>query len=656
MATNDFLTFAGDPAADVLPQSQYLASSFTARLLGFSTGTALSIQLNKVWRQASLISHMIGQFTIDEVNQDMLDDGTPAGLTALETHFRAAITHVAQSAVGTGYLPLTGGTLSGPLAVNAPNFAINAPAGQFAAINMSRQAGFGNQLLGYTGANLRWGVSPGDQSPEQGGNTGSNFDISSYTDQGAFLDVPLSINRATGVVNFSHGPTVNGANLPYVRVSGDVMSGPLGVGSTGISYNGFGGYWAAHHIAFGWDGTWVNMAVDGTFIGSIATTAWANSLVGNYLPLGGGVLTGQLDVHAQIIAGSTLWARSTVVFSNLSDFANFYDGRYRYRQWAGSWYDAWDGQTGLRAWAAPGAWIMTLDGAGALSINGRFATNGGRILSLSNGAPSVCCFWTGGGGVAKGMWVDGSGLWLGQMDGGGNPTRADMLYDNNGYLTVYGSESINGSLWVGGQVAAAGSMVTNYFVCNGNVGVGGNLAVNGNITSGNGTVSAPTISANGYSWANDRFICKSGYPAYVLWNSVQGLAGVVFIEVGGWHWCASDALGNNPAAALMTLNWGGQLFTSSGNVGSDARLKHNIETSKQFDSLTAVRALVSKAFNWNSDNRHQPFGFIAQEVRQQLADVVTVNEGTDYIDLMALLTHAIRAIQQLADRIEGKAA
>jgi hypothetical protein len=665
MATNDFLTFAGDPAADVLPQSQYLASSFTARLLGFSTGTALSIQLNKVWRQASLISHMIGQFTIDEVNQDMLDDGTPAGLTALETHFRAAITHVAQSAVGTGYLPLTGGALSGLLTINASPLAINAPADQSVAINLSRQSSHTAALLGYTGTFSRWAVLVGDSAPEQGGNSGSNFAIYSYADGGGpnALDIPLSINRATGVVNFSHSPTVNGANLPYVRMTGDVMSGPLGVGSLGISYNGLGGYWAAHHIAFGWDGTWVNMAVDGTFIGSIATTAWANSLVGNYLPLGGGVLTGQLDVHAQIIAGGTLWARSTVVFGNLADFANFTDGRYRYRQWAGSWYEAWDGQTGLRAWAAPGAWIMTLDGTGSLYVRNTLKADGSRIISASglNGgsvAPSVCCYWT--SGVAKGMWVDASGLWLGQMDGAGNPTRADMLYDNNGYLTIYGILQVNSNFTCyGGQGWFAGVLITNSNFSAAGTGYFGNwvtmassLQVNGNINCNN-TVNGAVVSSNGYLWANDRLMVKSGYPAICSWNPVAGGA--------GGFWALSDHLGftgmdgnGNPTSYMATMTYSGWLYMAGGLGGiSDAKVKHDIKPSSAFDSLAAIRALVSRAFNWNFNNAHQPFGLIASEVAPHLPDVVRNHDNTDYLDLTALLVHALRAIQQLADRIEG---
>ena len=41
MAINDFKTFAGDPAANVMTQAAYTDVGFTARLLGFSTGTAL---------------------------------------------------------------------------------------------------------------------------------------------------------------------------------------------------------------------------------------------------------------------------------------------------------------------------------------------------------------------------------------------------------------------------------------------------------------------------------------------------------------------------------------------------------------------------------------------------------------------------------------
>jgi hypothetical protein len=674
MATNDFLTFAGDPAADVLPQSQYIATGFTARILGFSTGTALSIQLNKVWRQASLISAMIGQFTVDEINQDMLDDGTPAGMTALETHFRAALVHVAQSSIGTNFLPLTGGALSGPLQINASTLGITAPSGSVA-INLTRQQGQYAFLAGYTGTFARWQVFLPDNAPEQGGNSGSNFDINSFNDQGGYLDTPLSINRATGVVNFSHGPTVNGASLPYVRLAGDVMSGALGVGSTGISYNGLGGYWAQHHIAFGWDGN-VNVAVDGTFVGQIAMQSWVGAVVGGYLPLGGGNLSGQLNVYAPLEVFGTAFHHSTTFFG-YTDFANFWDGRYRYRQWAGSWYDAWDGQTGLRAWAAPGAWIMTLDGTGSLYVRNILRVDGSRIISasgLSGGgvAPSVCCYWT--GGVAKGMWVDGTGLWLGQMDGNGNPLRADVVFDKNGYMTFYGSASINGSLWVGNQVAAAGSIVTNYFSCNGAGVFNGHFTVNNDANVG-GTMAATVLYSGSIVQAHTQVYSYDGGGASLNADGVMYNGNGVQIGWrwdGNWMWCRINGwekeviVGNNQRVRNLQMYSTSLQWTDSDNSGwlantyrSDPRFKRNIREADDFDSLSAICATPTKSFEWREDYRAAPvpYGMISTDVRMTLPDAVmeAPSEGdeppVDHLDPPALFAHLFRAIAQLNRKI-----
>ena len=673
MATNDFLTFAGDPAADVMTQNDYLASGFTARLLGFSTGTALSIQLNKVWRQASLIAHMIGQFTTDEINQDMLDDGTPGGVSALESHFRAAVVHVAQSSIGTNFLPLTGGILSGSLTINAP-LAVNAPAGQWSQISMSRQQGLGAQLLGYTGTattGLRWSLSPATPEPEQGGNSGSNFSIASFNDTGVYLDTPLSISRATGVVNFSHGPTVNGASLPYVRITGDNMSGPLGVGGTGIAWNGVG--WGNHRMAFGWDGSFVQAAVDGTYIGQLATVGWAYGLVGAYLPLSGGAVS-WLNVNGALTVYGNTWNSGQVTFANLSDFANFYDGRYRFRQWAGSWYDAWDGATGLRVWAAPGAWIMTLDPGGTLSMNGYLRSNGGRILSINGGvAPSVCCYWT--GGVAKGMWVEGSGLWFGQMDGGGNPTRSDILLDNGGYITAYGSMSINGSLWVGNQVAAAGSIVTNYFSCNGNGWYGGSLVVNGNLNVG-ATVAANVLYAGDHVQSNSIVQSYNGggaslYADGVMYNNSGSVIGWrwdgnwLWLRVNGWE--KEVICGNNQRVRNLQMYGTSLQWTDSDNSGwlantyrSDPRFKRNIREADDFDSLAAICATPTKSFEWREDYdlAPVPYGMISTDVRMTLPDVVMQapsvrdEEPVDHLDPPALFAHLFRAIAQLNHKIE----
>ncbi|HDV8348841.1 TPA: hypothetical protein RKT01_000579 [Burkholderia vietnamiensis] len=78
MASNDFLAFGGGGAANVIDQATYAA--LAARLTGFQSGTAQSAQLNKVWRQSSIMSAVIGQFIANQTGQNAVDDGTTATL------------------------------------------------------------------------------------------------------------------------------------------------------------------------------------------------------------------------------------------------------------------------------------------------------------------------------------------------------------------------------------------------------------------------------------------------------------------------------------------------------------------------------------------------------------------------------------------------
>lgn len=100
MATNEFLPFGTSAGANVLGQSAYAA--LAARSSGFVAGTAVSEQLNKVWRQASMVSAMIGQFVADNSGNDALDDGDIAAFLA---NFELAATSFvsgAKYAVSTG--------------------------------------------------------------------------------------------------------------------------------------------------------------------------------------------------------------------------------------------------------------------------------------------------------------------------------------------------------------------------------------------------------------------------------------------------------------------------------------------------------------------------------------------------------------------------
>lgn len=91
---------------------------------------------------------------------------------------------------GPGYLPLTGGTLTGGL--TAPVYTLAAPAGQNADEWVS------------VGGVMRWLTRRTD-----------NYELHRYNDAGAYLGSPLQISRATGLVNMGNGLNVTGALNAY---------------------------------------------------------------------------------------------------------------------------------------------------------------------------------------------------------------------------------------------------------------------------------------------------------------------------------------------------------------------------------------------------------------------------------------------------------
>lgn len=95
MAANDFLVFGGGAGANVITQVTY--SGLTARTAGFSSGVAQSAQLNKVWRQSSIMAAVLAQFIADLTAQDVIDDGTVSTILA---NLKAGIGAQAPALVG----------------------------------------------------------------------------------------------------------------------------------------------------------------------------------------------------------------------------------------------------------------------------------------------------------------------------------------------------------------------------------------------------------------------------------------------------------------------------------------------------------------------------------------------------------------------------
>lgn len=84
--TNDFQAFATGGSANVLTQSAYAALT-TLIANGFQSGVANSQQLNKVWRQSSVVAAAIGSI-VASANLNALDDGN---ISVLAANIRSAL-------------------------------------------------------------------------------------------------------------------------------------------------------------------------------------------------------------------------------------------------------------------------------------------------------------------------------------------------------------------------------------------------------------------------------------------------------------------------------------------------------------------------------------------------------------------------------------
>ncbi|WP_025123751.1 MULTISPECIES: hypothetical protein [unclassified Serratia (in: enterobacteria)] len=80
MPKNEFLPFGTAANANVLTNADYQA--LPARSGGFSSGVAKSEELNKAWRQGTVMAAAVGQFIADKTGQDVLDDGNVPALQA----------------------------------------------------------------------------------------------------------------------------------------------------------------------------------------------------------------------------------------------------------------------------------------------------------------------------------------------------------------------------------------------------------------------------------------------------------------------------------------------------------------------------------------------------------------------------------------------
>ena len=178
-----------------------------------------------------------------EISSAFTDNGTYASIPvvwkaggAVLTQQRIIVTRetagqaagISQADADNRYVNLTGDVMNGNLTI--------APTGHSQLVLQKSASGQASYVQGQLNSLIRWVLYLGDGTAEGGANAGSNFVLRRYDDSGAFIDSPLTINRATGLATVSGDPaTALGiANKQYADRS--YMSGLISLPQSGEVY------------------------------------------------------------------------------------------------------------------------------------------------------------------------------------------------------------------------------------------------------------------------------------------------------------------------------------------------------------------------------------------------------------------------------------
>jgi hypothetical protein len=223
------------------------------------------------------------------------------------------------------------------------------------------------------------------------------------------------------------------------------------------------------------------------------------------------------------------------------------------------------------------------------------------------------------------------------------------LLTTNGGLTVAGSAGGSG-LTVS---SAAGLTVT---------GVAG-LTTTGVAVSGNGGVTCGTLIATDGPASVQTNTAFFGMPIRTDFFAQYNSGNCIFQWAADWNWRWDPGTGNQywilNTAQGMTLSAGGNLSTlGTMTPGSDAATKQGVVDYDE-DGLADVLQMrprwfqrIVKSYNDQPTVGPRELGFVHQELRPVREEFAPINGDMKAINPVAILASAVRAIQQLAARID----
>jgi hypothetical protein len=209
-----------------------------------------------------------------------------------------------------------------------------------------------------------------------------------------------------------------------------------------------------------------------------------------------------------------------------------------------------------------------------------------------------------------------------------------------------GTSSITNKLTVNGSIGASGSTgAFSLYRRDTNAYAGGFYSASGGILvdiPGVGT--AVTIDSSGNLLVGTTSYAGSGLSL----SSPNGSGSYSVIAAGGtgFHWRFGNVTNGIVGSITTTTS------TTAYNTSSDYRLKENIQDADSASAL--IDSLQVRQFDWKSDNSHQRYGFVAQELVTVAPEAV--HQPADPDDMMAvdyskLVPMLVKEIQSLRKRL-----
>ena len=302
-------------------------------------------------------------------------------------------------------------------------------------------------------------------------------------------------------------------------------------------------------------------------------------------------------------------------YQNTSNASTYYSTNYatEYRQneAAGthSWHIAASGTAGN---AITFTQAMTLDASGNLGLGVTpFANSLGKSLDLAGGAGLFG--YSNNSYLTANLYYDGA--WKYKATGFGalfEMTGADGLMKFS--RVASGSAGASATLLESMRIDASGNLLV------GTTSAGGYKFV---VTTAGGNYAA-------------NFNTGSGGVGLTIGNSSSGTQSFQYFYSAG--------------TLVGSISTNGT--TTSYNVTSDQRLKENIQDSDSASSL--IDSLQVRKFDWKSDNSHQRYGFVAQELVTVAPEAVhqpTNTEDMMAVDYSKLVPMLVKEIQSLRKRL-----